>query len=84
MYTKKEITKLRVIKNKKTTDKHGEFVYVFEWMYNDTIEFQEIKKISSDIYNRPQEDYDIQEIIEHKKLCCCIINGDLIIEQIEI
>lgn len=80
---KKNVNKLKIVKNKKSTDSSGMFNYVFEWFDEDEMVLQEVKKIMADIYNMPVENFNLEEIIKHKKDCCLIID-DLNIEEVEL
>lgn len=80
---KKNVNKLKIVKNKKSTDSNGMFNYVFEWFDNDEMILQEVRKIMADIYNTPVENFDIEELINHKKDCCMIID-EINIEEIEL
>jgi hypothetical protein len=80
---KKNVNKLKIVKNKKSTDSSGMFNYVFEWFDGDEMILQEVKKIMADIYNMPLENFDLEEIINHKKDCCMVIDA-LNIEEVEL
>lgn len=80
---KKKVDKLKITKNKKTTDNNGQFNYVFDWLDGEELVLQEVKKIMADIYNLPIEDFNLEDIIDHKKYCCMDIET-LNIEEVEI
>lgn len=80
---KSKVSKLKIVKNKKSTDSSGMFNYVFEWYDEDQMILQEVRKIMADIYNMPVENFDLEELINHKKDCCMIID-DLNIEEVEL
>lgn len=81
---KKPIDLLRIVKNKKATNKDGDFVYVFEWSYQGEVSIQEKEILTADIYNRPIEHYNVQEMIDHKKHCCVEIKPGFKIETVEL
>lgn len=78
---KKQCNFLKIVKNKRTIGLDGKFNYVFEWCYDDTILIKEVYKISLNEYNLPIENYDLNEMIEHKNHCCLIIDDINIIEE---
>lgn len=75
---KKDCDTLRIVKNKNVIDRQGFFNYVFEWRNGEEIVMKEIMKLVANEYNQPVENYDIGDLIEHKKVCC------LNIDQIDI
>lgn len=83
MTNKKKCNKLKIIKNKRSTDFAGMFTYVFEWYDGDQQILQEVFKLTPDIYNMPIEHYNVNEMIEHKKVCCMVIDS-INIEEIEL
>ena len=83
--TKKVATKLTIKKNKRVLDKNNQFNYVFEWYNGNKIVMKEIVKIASDEYNLPIEDYDVNEMIEHKEYCCLTINkSSFVVQEVEL
>lgn len=80
---KKKVDTLKITKNKKSTDANGQFNYVFDWFDGDELVFQEVRKIMADIYNLPVEDFNLEDIIDHKKHCCMNIET-LNIQEVEI
>jgi hypothetical protein len=80
---KKKVNKLKITKNKKATDSNGQFSYVFDWYNDDEMVLQEVRKLMADIYNIPIENFDIADLIDHKKHCCMDIEA-INIEEVEI
>jgi hypothetical protein len=82
---KQDCNRLKIVKNKKTTDANGMFNYVFEWYQDNKMLYQEIHKIDADIYNTPIENYNIEDMIEHKQYCCLNIDPiNIKIEETEL
>lgn len=82
---KHTVTKLKITKNKRTTDKDNMFTYMFTFINDETVVWKEILKISADEMMLPVENYDVEEIIAHKQKCCMIIDREtLIIETVEV
>jgi len=79
------VNRLKIIKNIRviTSDRH--FVYKFEWYNNDDLLLFEIRQIQASDLNLPLESYNIQELVNHKNLCCFSIDiNTLFIEEVEV
>jgi|688.fasta_scaffold01939_22 hypothetical protein len=80
---KKPCNRLKIAKNKIDVDSEGMFTYIFEWYNNEKLMIQEPYKIQSDNYGLPIENYNINEMIEHKQYCCLEIDSNTLkIEEI--
>lgn len=62
--------KLKIIKNQNDIDVNRLMTYIFEWYNDETLILQEIRKIDIDHYNQPIENYNIDDMVQHKKHCC--------------
>jgi hypothetical protein len=71
---KKPATRLVIKKNKRVVDSQNHFTYRFEWYNNDQLLYREIRKLNTDDFMTPIEDYDVDELIDHKIICCLIID----------
>ena len=79
----KNCNKLTIVKNQRVLNSSNQFKYTFEWKYDDKILIKESICLPADDYNLPIENYNIDELIEHKKHCCLEIE-DIIVEEITI
>lgn len=71
---KKNVNKLLIIKDLKSTDTTKMFSYVFNWMDGEEVIISEIKKIHKDSFGNPVEDYILDDLVNHKINCCLNIN----------
>ena len=79
------INKLKIIKNKRVMNPDRHFVYKFEWYNANELVYSEMRLIQSDDMNLPEENYNIQEMVEHKNFCCATIDyNTMIFEEIEV
>ena len=62
--------KLKIIKNQNDIDVNRLMTYIFEWYNDETLILQEIRKIDIDSNNQPIENYNIDDLVQHKKYCC--------------
>jgi len=82
---KQPVNKLKITKNKTTTDKDNMFTYMFTYLNNDVVVWKEIRKIPSDEMMLPVENFNVEEIIAHKQQCCMTIDREsLVIETVEV
>jgi hypothetical protein len=80
---KKDCDTLRIVKNKRVMDRDKSFNYIFEWRNGNTLVIKEIIKVMANEYYLPVEQYDIADMIEHKKHCCLNID-QITVEEVEI
>lgn len=65
----------------KGVDKDNLFTYKLEWIFNEDIILIECKKLDSNEFFEPIENFTIEELISHKKHCCMEID-DIEIQEI--
>jgi hypothetical protein len=79
------VNKLKIIKNTRVLTSERHFVYKFEWYNNDTLLLSELRQIQASELNLPMESYEIQELVEHKNICCFTIDiNTLLIDEVEV
>ena len=69
MYAKKQVDKLIIAEEPENT-------YIFTWYFQDEFVWSEKR-----IYSSPDEKPDVEDIINHKKECCFIIESVEVIWQ---
>jgi hypothetical protein len=69
MYAKKQVDKLIIAEEPENT-------WVFTWYFQDEFVWSEKR-----IYSSPDEKPDLEEIINHKKECCFIIENVEVVWQ---
>jgi len=69
MFDKKQVDKLII-------DYQSEDTYVFTWYFQDEFVWSEKR-----IYSSPDEKPDVEDIINHKKECCFIIENVEVVWQ---
>jgi hypothetical protein len=75
---------LKILKDKKNIDSDGLVDYIFEWYDGEILLASEKRKIDLDFNFNPIENYSIDDLIEHKKICCFDIDIlNITIEEIE-
>ena len=82
---KKQVSKLKIYKNKQDIDQDNMLTYKFEWVNDNNIVMLELLKIQLDEFKNPIESYDLDAMIAHKQQCCLEIdNSTFVVETIEL